>query len=318
MRNCIAVCVGLVACSGPVKETGTAPPATTTTTETDTDTAEPIEIVWESVGMQTSDTFNAVYSGAADAYVVGSDGAGWVVAPGGQAEAIRTDTEEDLYGLWGNGDGANVQLVAVGTSGAVTQTGPKAPSVDDLGTANFYDVDGSPEDLTAVGWGGVFRRTNEAWRFESTPAGLQLNSVWVEPGGDTAVAVGLEGAIAERVNDVWSLVASPTTVDLYGVAGRNRNELWVVGEDGVLLAWDGTEWHTLDLDTSNTLWAVWQAASGEVFAVGNNGYAARFDGSGVFRQVHTGVDANLYAVHGATADTVWAVGSSGEVLRYVP
>jgi photosystem II stability/assembly factor-like uncharacterized protein len=54
-----------------------------------------------------------------------------------------------------------------------------------------------------------------------------------------------------------------------------------------------------------------------VFVVGNNGTALYFDGT-VWKDLPTGVVNNLYAVHGSSPTNVWAVGNRGAAIQYKP
>ncbi len=306
--------VALVACGDkPATETGAAPTGTTTA-DSALDSAASEEPVWEDLRLASSVSFNGVVGTTTDAWAVGTSGEIWRVALGGEATPVATGVVEDLFAVYGEGKGDGVVMTVVGTSGAVLDLGSGPPVAEDLGTVNLYGISGQPDDLTAVGWGGVVRRQGGGdWEFESTPAGLQLNAVWVDADG-AAASVGNGGVIANRVDGVWSLSVSPTTRDIYAIAGTG-DDLWAFGVDGLVLRRQLNSWQLVEVDTSQTLWGAWAAPTGEVFAVGNGGTALRFDGTGLFEELVTGVDSNLYAVHGVSASQVWAVGNRGQVLR---
>ncbi len=77
---------------------------------------------------------------------------------------------------------------------------------------------------------------------------------------------------------------------------------------------DGFCWE-LPSPQGETLRAAWAAAPDDVWAVGDGGVLLHYDGTG-FRAEHPGTDQDLLAVHGSGPDDVWAVGNGGDVLHY--
>lgn len=77
---------------------------------------------------------------------------------------------------------------------------------------------------------------------------------------------------------------------------------------------DGFCWEA-PLPQGETLHAAWAAAEDDVWMVGEHGVLLHYDGTN-FRNVDAGTQAALLAVHGSAADDVWAVGSGGVVLHY--
>jgi hypothetical protein len=60
--------------------------------------------------------------------------------------------------------------------------------------------------------------------------------------------------------------------------------------------------------------AVWARNASEVWLVGSTGFAARFDGT-TWERIETGTKAALHGVTGTEDGTVWAAGSTQELLR---
>lgn len=81
------------------------------------------------------------------------------------------------------------------------------------------------------------------------------------------VAVGEGGVIATWRQGVVTWAASPTTKTLRGVWLQSEQLGWAVGDDGVLLEWDGATWRALPSGTTNDLTVI-HGASGAVFAAG--------------------------------------------------
>jgi hypothetical protein len=259
-----------------------------------------------------------VYTGGTGAWVAGSAGTLWRVEAGDAVPIVTgIDSDVDLTGVWGRGDGSDVDLVMVGTSGLIVEYDGSDFSQTDLGTATFQDVDGSAGNLTAVGWGGVYDQEGADWVFQSLPGSFRLASIAVF--GDDAIAVGDGGAVLRRTGGVWEQIEQTVvTKDLHAVSATSTSDAWIVGEDGVVLHLEGSTFTEIESGLATTLWGVWLADDGGVWVVGNNGVAIRRKDAGTtFESLPTGVDANLYAVYGA-GDQVWAVGNRGQVLKYAP
>ena len=194
--------------------------------------------------------------------------------------------------------------------------------VEDLGTVNLYDIDGTSEFAVAVSWVGAYVHDGTDWTYEQLPNNAQISSVWV--GDSVVIAVGEDGAILQRSGAEWTTMTSPTTDNLHAVHGTSDSSVYAVGEDGTVIHYNGTEWSTLVSGTTINLWGVWAAPSGEAFIVGNNGTALQYvtpaadaeEGETGFTVLPTGIDANLYAVSGTALNNVWAVGNRGAVVQF--
>jgi len=318
----IALC--MTACTGepdPVDDSDT-------DSDTDTDTGDDVESVWKDMSIGTSSTLNAVYSGGTGAWVFGAEGSAWRVASGTHS-TLSTTISEELRGIWGAGDGSSANLVIVGNGGTILNyTESTGFDLHDVGTANFTDVDGVVNDLTAVSLAGVYRFQGVEWSFEASASSNSLNSVFVS--GTDAWAVGDKGTVVKRTESGWSKIEVPTSADLFGIDGAGDGTLWVVGEGGKVLHYNASgEWNVIESGVSVNLWAVWVSPDGVPVVVGNNGVAMMWDATyqpedadtdvspGAFIEHPTGVTSNLYSVHGTSSTNIWASGNRGQVLKYV-
>lgn len=317
----------LVACTGDPVDTAETDTDTTDTADSgDTDTEVPIQ--WTDRTIETSTTLTGVYSGGQGAFVVGEGGDAWRIA-GGNPETIATGTEADLSAVWGRSDGDSMELMAVGYAGGIfSWDGAALVRVEDdsLGTTNFEDIDGLGDDMTAVSVTGIYRLQDGDWAFESTGFNRSLRAVYVQASGD-AWAVGDSGTILRRQAGTWSQLPAPSGVDLLDVDGAGE-DVYIVGNRGTVLHWDGTEFVDLESDTSINLAGVWVADSGKAYVVGSNGLAMMWDPDmepaeddtdpalGGFVTLPTDSSSNLYAVYGSSESNIWAVGNRGAVYRF--
>ncbi|MBI5500401.1 MAG: hypothetical protein HY907_09170 [Deltaproteobacteria bacterium] len=109
-------------------------------------------------------------------------------------------------------------------------------------------------------------------------------------------------------------------VDLLDVAGTNADDIMAVGSDGTILLRAGADGLAeIDSGTTETLRSVWVDVSGDAFAVGDNGIIVHWDGTG-WLSMTTGSDPwygfRLNAVWGASADNVFAAGESSTLLHW--
>jgi hypothetical protein len=283
-----------------------------------TDSADPeVAPVWREFRLGTSATLQGVYASGQGVYVVGTDGHAFV----GSANDPWVPMDPPVGGvnltdLWGQGADDALVLQVPGAEGLISTYTPSGWAVEDLGTANHEAIGGSgPGALFAVGFGGVFYNGSGEWTFETLPGNVRLNDIYAV--GGSAIAVGEAGVILRRdeTTGTWVAMESPTLSDLNAVAGSSPSDVWAVGADGVALRFDGTVWSQVDTGVSVALWALFAPTSDAVFAAGNNGVALRWNGE-IWESLPTGVANNLYALHGVSAANVWAVGNRGTALQY--
>ena len=117
----------------------------------------------------------------------------------------------------------------------------------------------------------------------------------------------------------WKIVYTyrpGTFAGLNAVWNRSPSDVLAVGDNGVILHFDGTRWITESSGTTQNLRAVWGlAGTGPAFAVGDGGTILRNDGNGWTAQT-SGTTQLLTAICGASATDVFAVGGGGTILHY--
>jgi hypothetical protein len=123
----------------------------------------------------------------------------------------------------------------------------------------------------------------------------------------------VEPALDRDVLSVWA--AAPD--DVYAVGGG----LGSPGLGALVLRSDGQRFHELPTGRSETLWWVWGSSASDVWMVGEQGLVLRWDGAR-FQVVPVPPEASgktLFGVWGSGAGDVWAVGGvpddSGVVLH---
>jgi hypothetical protein len=167
------------------------------------------------------------------------------------------------------------------------------------------------------------------WSAMATPDGEGQRALWGSSAADV-YAAGNAGVM--RWNGAaWSYLDPVRWRSLYDVAGTSAASVWAVGDNGVMVHWDGAAWTGLVYDGAAvqplplgefapparriTLRGAWAAAPSTVVAVGDSGTALVFDGT-AWTVRATGTTAALTDVWGSSAASFYATTADGRILRF--
>jgi hypothetical protein len=121
------------------------------------------------------------------------------------------------------------------------------------------------------------------------------------------------------VKPIISIQISPmdsgTTNTLNGIWGISATDVFVAGDSGTILHYDGTAWSPMATGTTNTLNGIWGSSATDVFATGNTGTILHYDGS-AWSPMDSGTTKTFYAIWGISATDVFVAGDSGTILHY--
>jgi hypothetical protein len=114
----------------------------------------------------------------------------------------------------------------------------------------------------------------------------------------------------------WTELASPTGSNLYAVRAFAANNIWVAGDNGETLQFDGTQWITRSGPTTD-VYMLWGTAT-DLWEVGAFCEAQRWNGSmWTVATVPNCGSASLNAIAGAAANDFWFAGVSGTIIHYL-
>jgi hypothetical protein len=190
-----------------------------------------------------------------------------------------------LLNVWGP---APDDLYAVGglpDQGGVMHFDGQTWSQLDLGVtvpvlhwAHGFDAD----DVTIVGRGGtVIHWNGTAWTIQDTPTDQDLWGVWgASP--DDLWAVGGAGrqagqeTILHYDGTAWTEYPAPNieranVFAFFKVWGTNADNVYIVGQRGVVLHWDGSTWTEEFAGVSDDLISLWGTGPDRIVAVGGRG-----------------------------------------------
>ena len=88
----------------------------------------------------------------------------------------------------------------------------------------------------------------------------------------------------------------PTGTWFLGVWGSSANDVWIVGQPGLIYHWDGTAWERQDSGTERALTSVWGRGDGTVYITGHGGKILRKT-SGSWSTMESGTGKNLFDIN---------------------
>lgn len=180
-------------------------------------------------------------------------------------------------------------------------------------------------DLTVVGNDGtVISYDGSAWQLQATPTTEDLWGVWgASP--DDLWAVGGRGrpsstaTILHFDGDTWSAVEPPALQRanvhaFFKVWGTAADNVYIVGQRGVVLHWNGSVWTELLVGASDDLVSIWGTGPDRIVAVGGraSGIVSRWDGVS-WRTESLSPLPGLNGVWMGDPDTVHIAGAVGTV-----
>lgn len=154
------------------------------------------------------------------------------------------------------------------------------------------------------------------------PVPVSIRSLFAVPGkvlwvvGEHAAIARypLDGPEAGPTDGVVLPLASQN--DLFGAWGQD-DQLWAVGENGMIVHVDGTSPNAEISGTTVTLNSVFGFSKSDIWAAGDSGTLLHFDGKTWSRIPIEGYSGNLRAIWGASPNDVW-IGGEGAMFHWGP
>lgn len=228
--------------------------------------------------------------------------------------SVDTGGLANLLGGWGD---APDNIWVAGEGGTLLhQDGQGFRAVDTQTTRTLSAVTGTSAGVFVAGAGGtVLRWDGTSLIPEMTSCSGAL--LGITKVGTDLLSVGEGYCTTRRTGGTWSSLPSMPTpptdkTGYFSVADSSQSSIYVSGRPGTLYKLDGTTWSQLELNTMEVARSLRVLSSGEVWIGGTDLY--RVTGT-LPTRVNARPQETLYALSGATADTLWASGFSGTVLR---
>jgi len=170
---------------------------------------------------------------------------------------------------------------------------------------------------------GVRHNDGNGWTIYEQPTATLLwerapNDVW----GLTAATAGSVSTyqLVHWDGSVWHQIPIPSADGFvpYGIWSRSPTAVYLAGNAGRLLRWNGTQFEILACAGVNGWSAVWGDAT-SVWTVGEGGAVARWQGDSCklfSTEALLGGVRHLTDIWGSGPDNLWIVGQQGSVLRW--
>lgn len=243
--------------------------------------------VWTTSNSGTTENLNSIWgSSAKDIWAVGD--AKTITRYDGNTWTPKTITDPvlvDLKGVWGSG------------SDDVWVVGTCMPGMEN--DILHFTGGGNPSALVLMAGSGNAPPLYSVW-------GSSSQNILI--GGDhVVVSVGF---------NLGQLTAGTTTVGaaIRGLWGSRSNDVWAVGDGGLISHFNGTGWASASSGSAANLTSVWGSSDKDVWAVGTLGNVLRYDGTSWSNP--TNVTKNtLNTVFGFNSADVWTAGAGGTILH---
>jgi hypothetical protein len=185
------------------------------------------------------------------------------------------DPMSPLYkAMWAAPSG---EVVLAGATGHVATFDGTSWTESISGAATFNAVWGaSATDVYAVGTGAtIVHYDGSTWTPVANPGTGSFGAVW--GGGGHVFAAGT--SIVHANGGAFATTTTPLATTVRGLWGSAGDDVFAVGDAGVILHWDGVSW-TQMIASTTALHGVGGSGAAEVIAVGDGGVISRYTGAG--------------------------------------
>lgn len=132
---------------------------------------------------------------------------------------------------------------------------------------------------------------------------------------DDALIVGERGVMLAWNGRFLAAVPTATAATLRGVSGDGQGGGYAVGDGGLLLRFDGLRWIPAPVGTQARLNAVFSPGLDRAFIAGDDGLVLDLRAGVAVKRLVPSVTAALRAVFGPDGDEVWVAGDNGIIAR---
>lgn len=140
-----------------------------------------------------------------------------------------------------------------------------------------------------------------------------LRSVFMLDGSNVWV-VGQSGTILRWEGLAWRTVASPTGSWLQSVYMNNAIDGWAVGQS-TIMHWNGTVWEAVPNPTGENLYDIFMVNANEGWTVGNAGRTIHWNGT-TWTAKPSPTSELLFSIYMTDSSDAWAVGSRGTIINW--
>ncbi len=184
---------------------------------------------------------------------------------------------------------------------------------------------------------GSANPAGDGWHSMDSPTRLPLHSIWGRSRNELH-AVGWMGTVLSFDGQQWhhhrggvidpktnSYIACSENSPLFAVTGDDAGRAWAVGDNGMIIAFDGNQWHVQTSPTGTNLRGIARTPAGRLFAVGGEGTVITSVGDGHWEMLDCPIGAGFNSVLALSDDElllgggryfVDSGGFRGELVRW--
>lgn len=167
----------------------------------------------------------------------------------------------------------------------------------------------SSNDLFAITDGSMLHHDGAKWRRLMGGSNVQWNGVWVAENGE-AFAVNEKG-IERRDATGWQPMIGQGGLAIWG---RSSSDVYIVGGEGTINHYDGSEWRPMQSGTTQELRGIWGTDDRTIVA--GQSVILSNDGGGWVQMQGDIPQVEYRGVWGTSNDNVFVVGGAGTILHY--
>lgn len=205
------------------------------------------------------------------------------------------------------------------------------------GWADDSDVFVVGDEGTILHFDGVADVHGAMWHSMDSPTRLPLHAVWGRNRNELH-AVGWMGTVLSFDGQQWhhrrggvvdpqtnSYANCPENSPLFAMTGNDSGHAWAVGDDGMIIAFDGDTWQVQPSPTQVNLRGITLTPDGRLFAVGGEGTVITSSGDGHWTKLECPVAAGFTTVLALSNDELLLAGGRffvaeggfrGELVRW--
>lgn len=154
------------------------------------------------------------------------------------------------------------------------------------------------------------------WERTESGSDRQLWGLWHDPRDGALYACGEEGTLLHWSDERWERLPPAGAIGLHCLCDAPDGGILAAGQLGEIHHFDGAVWRKqFDLHVDVTILSLWSDGAGQAFAVGDEGLILRWDGE-TWQRMNSGTKSALYGLWGVDAAHLLAVGDFGAILRW--
>ena len=151
------------------------------------------------------------------------------------------------------------------------------------------------------------------WNSMESKTSSWLSHVWGTSSSNVFV-VGNQSLILHYDGAEWSSMTQTTQNNLHNIFGLSETDIVAVGADGTINQYDGTDWELIPPVVDTFLWGLW-GINDIMYCVGSNGTILKREND-LWKKTSSPTNNNLRDIWGSSLNDIFIVGDQGTIIHY--